>query len=124
MSMPTNNQNRYQPTPTVVHTPLPFNPYEIKVEEKVEKKAEVRTPATSVRESKVYAPAQVQEQRPIFIPEGNQEYANGFNPNQEAPLQKEVKEYPLDENGDPPLLIGISLFIQTSELSLKSSSSE
>lgn len=29
MSMPTNTQPRYQPAPTVVHTPLPFNPYEI-----------------------------------------------------------------------------------------------
>jgi hypothetical protein len=29
MSMPTNTQQRYQPQPNVVHTPLPFNPYEI-----------------------------------------------------------------------------------------------
>lgn len=35
MSMPTNTQPRYQPAPTIVHTPLPFNPYEITKEEKV-----------------------------------------------------------------------------------------
>jgi hypothetical protein len=33
--MPTNTQPRYQPAPTVVHAPLPFNPYEITKEEKV-----------------------------------------------------------------------------------------
>jgi hypothetical protein len=98
MSFPSHPQPRYQPAPTVVHTPLPFNPYEIKKEEKpvvVE-----RRPEPSVQKP-IYAPPQDtqpvftspfgQEAKPAYTPSTSRSSPEEYNQKEEVP-----KDIPLD----------------------------
>jgi hypothetical protein len=67
MSLPSHPQPRYQPAPTVVHTPLPFNPYEIKKEERPV--VTERRPEPQVQKP-IYAPPQDTQQQSFSSPFG------------------------------------------------------